>query len=342
MFLQDIGVNGVKQPRSDYQTVTFGNPSFTEGTRNIHFYAENMTFIRAAALAAAGINALDASAGENEMKAAALAAVKGSADAAGFAAGLTYGYSEESTDIATEKILTVSNGTDSVPLKIFGINTLADLQVSGATLQPSFDPFIKEYSINVSFKTTSLPITAVPVSGATVQSITGNTELKTGNNKVLISVLTSAGKTVTYTVKVYRQEINLEDAFSAARLYVNTKRNASTADGLLNAVKEILPDITLKDEDFYVKHAVNGVRDDTADDPLNIKGSDGAVAAVFELNGKLSLIHISCKRCFHLQKAVFRAYRFPPFPLWLIPITVMRLMCLREISGRTGRRRRRL
>ena len=286
VFLQDIGVNGVNQPRSDYQTVTFGNPSFTEGTRNIHFYAENMTFIRAAALAAAGINALDASAGENEMKAAALAAVKGSADAAGFAAGLTYGYSEESTDIATEKILTVSNGTDSVPLKIFGINTLADLQVSGATLQPSFDPFIKEYSINVSFKTTSLPIMAVPVSGATVQSITGNTELKTGNNKVLISVLTSAGKTVTYTVKVYRQEINLEDAFSAARLYVNTKRNASTADGLLNAVKEILPDITLKDEDFYVKHAVNGVRDDSADYPLNIKGSDGAVAAVFELNGK--------------------------------------------------------
>lgn len=78
----------------------------------------------------------------------------------------------------------------------------------------------------------------------------------------------------------------MEDAFSAARLYVNTKRNASTADGLLNAVKEILPDITLKDEDFYVKHAVNGVRDDTADYPLNIKGSDGAVAAVFELNGK--------------------------------------------------------
>ena len=76
-----------------------------------------------------------------------------------------------------------------------------------------------------------------------------------------------------------------EQILNTAKAYVNAYGNDLTYDGLLDAVKTVYTDITLAKEDFFIKHAVPGVKDDDTKSgyPLNIPGSDGAVAAVFKV-----------------------------------------------------------
>ena len=74
-----------------------------------------------------------------------------------------------------------------------------------------------------------------------------------------------------------------EELRQAAKAYVDANKNAVTPEGLLAAVQAVCPGATLDTEnDFFIKHAVPGVTDDDPEYPLNIPGSDGAVAAVFE------------------------------------------------------------
>ena len=78
-----------------------------------------------------------------------------------------------------------------------------------------------------------------------------------------------------------------EDVAAAAKAYVDEKKNEATKDGFLAAVQSVVPEATLADADFYIHHAIPGVTDDdtTSGYPLNIPGSDGAVAAVFDIAG---------------------------------------------------------
>lgn len=75
----------------------------------------------------------------------------------------------------------------------------------------------------------------------------------------------------------------IADVLAAAEAYVTETGNNVTAEGLRNAVKAVNSEVRLLDEDFFVKHAVPGVKDDDTQSgyPLEIPGSDGAVAAVF-------------------------------------------------------------
>ena len=86
-------------------------------------------------------------------------------------------------------------------------------------------------------------------------------------------------------VPVIKSEaISYENTIILAAIdYVKKSHNATTMDGLLTAVQKVAPEVTLKEEDFYIKHAVDGCYDDdtTSGYPLKIEGSDGAVSAVF-------------------------------------------------------------
>ena len=80
------------------------------------------------------------------------------------------------------------------------------------------------------------------------------------------------------------------DIYNAAKTYIDLNQNEVTLEGLLTAVKVVNSEVTLSASDFYIKHAVPGVKDVMADGseneyPLNIEGSDGAVAAIFEYDG---------------------------------------------------------
>lgn len=85
----------------------------------------------------------------------------------------------------------------------------------------------------------------------------------------------------------YFYESELKAAVSA---YAAKNGNGTTADGLLSGVKTALKTLTddIELTQFYIKHAVNGVVDEDKDETtrINIAGSDGAIAAVFKVNGK--------------------------------------------------------
>ena len=86
------------------------------------------------------------------------------------------------------------------------------------------------------------------------------------------------------------EEISQDTAaaiLGAAEAYVEYKLNDATKAGLLAAVKEAAAGVTIADSDYFMKHAVPGVRDDdtVSGYPISIPGSDGAVSAVFQLNG---------------------------------------------------------
>lgn len=79
-----------------------------------------------------------------------------------------------------------------------------------------------------------------------------------------------------------------EDVTETARAYILKMHNKVTKAGLLMAVQAVAPSASLEDADFYIQHAVPGVTDtDTSSGyPLNIPGSDGAVAAIFTVDGQ--------------------------------------------------------
>ena len=73
------------------------------------------------------------------------------------------------------------------------------------------------------------------------------------------------------------------DIVAAATAYVGQTKNAVTPEGLLGAVQAIAPTAQLAEDDFFIKHAVNGCYDEDKQYPLNIPGADGAVAAIFSV-----------------------------------------------------------
>lgn len=268
----------------------FAGATYGEGTRNIHFYKDNMTYLRAAALISASVRNADSSLSEQELTEAAVNAVTGSFDASEFAGKIKFTYSEKEYDYATERVLTLKYDGVEIPVATTCSKTLESLGVAGYNLSPEFDASKEEYSISVPNNVTSIDVNAVASTGATVTSIVGNDSIQVGNNKVTVSVLTADGLTITYTINVYRAEPLDENYAVFSKLvhdYVASKKNASTADGLLAYINDSVADAQIDTEnDYYIKHSVNGVKDNTKDYPLNIEGSDGAVSVIISYNGK--------------------------------------------------------
>ena len=260
----------------------------TTGTRNLHWYNDNMTFVRAVALAAAAVNRLSINEVESSFIDTAKLAITGSADSESFRNSLSYSFKENASDTEVTKTLEISNGNDEFAISISGSYTLSNLSVTDYDISPEFDSSVMEYNLSVPYSTGWVAVEAIPVQGATVGEITGNMNLAVGMNTITIPVTTVNSKTVNYIINVEREDVNpIDEAFVVAKNFVIKKGNAITAQELLEVVQEIVPEATLDvDNDFYVKHAVNGVKDNTTDYPLNIEGSDGAVAAVFGYKGK--------------------------------------------------------
>ena len=258
----------------------FASPSVSGG-RNIHYYEDNMTFLRAVAYAVSGVNSLETK-DEASMISAAKDSITGSADAAEYKESLKYTYKVSKTDTVDTKTLTISNGKDSVPIECFESKTLAALSVDNGQIKPLFDPQNMEYTVNVASTVESINVTATAVKNASVGTISGNTNLKYGDNTVLVPVTNTDGKNVTYKITVIKNEKSIDDFYTPASNYIKTNKNSVTPEGLLKAVQKVIPEATLDTEnDFYIKHSYDGVSDNTTDYPLNIPGSDGAVSVIF-------------------------------------------------------------
>ncbi|MGN0142075.1 MAG: cadherin-like beta sandwich domain-containing protein [Roseburia sp.] len=101
-------------------------------------------------------------------------------------------------------------------------NSLRSLTLSAGTLSPAFQYNVVNYTATVSNDVTSIVVSAVTSNAAaTVESVTGNTDLVVGQNAVKIVVKAENGVTATYTITVTRE---------AAAAAVETPANSETPE----------------------------------------------------------------------------------------------------------------
>lgn len=81
---------------------------------------------------------------------------------------------------------------------------LKDLKISPSTLVPEFKTDTYEYSTTVDYEAEQLVIVALPEDDNASVSISGNKDLKEGENKILISVLAESGDVIEYSITVVK------------------------------------------------------------------------------------------------------------------------------------------
>ncbi len=88
-----------------------------------------------------------------------------------------------------------------------GDNSLSSLSISPGTLSPEFQYNVVDYTATVGKDVTSVEVSAKTSNEtATIESVSGNTDLQDGENLVSIVVKAQNGTTATYKIVVTRQE----------------------------------------------------------------------------------------------------------------------------------------
>lgn len=110
-----------------------------------------------------------------------------------------------STNITVNNAAGGTNG-GSTGTKLSADNSLKSLTISPGTLSPEFKGSTVNYTATVANNVTSVAVNAeVANAKATVESVTGNTNLAVGENVIKIVVKAENGTTATYAIKVTRQ-----------------------------------------------------------------------------------------------------------------------------------------
>lgn len=97
---------------------------------------------------------------------------------------------------------TVSNSNNKSSKSNNSNTYLSKLQVDKEGLTPNFNKNKTSYSITVREDVSSLNITAVPEVSTSKVSISGNTDLKVGDNKIYVTVTAESGSKRVYTITV--------------------------------------------------------------------------------------------------------------------------------------------
>ena len=134
--------------------------------------------------------------------------------------GVIYGTEEELDSMAgSSTSVTVKNeaagshtgnnnntGSNTNTAALSADNSLKALTISPGTLSPAFKGSTTKYTATVDNSVTSIAVSATPVNEkATIESVTGNTNLAVGANVVQIVVKAENGTTATYKITVTRQ-----------------------------------------------------------------------------------------------------------------------------------------
>ena len=99
-----------------------------------------------------------------------------------------------------------NTGSNTNAAALSADNSLKALTISPGTLSPAFKGSTTKYTAAVDNSVTSIAVSATPVNEkATVESVTGNTNLAIGANVVKIVVKAENGTTATYKITVTRQ-----------------------------------------------------------------------------------------------------------------------------------------
>ena len=134
--------------------------------------------------------------------------------------GVIYGTEEEldsmagsSTSVTVKNEAAGSNtgnnnntGSNTNTAALSADNSLKALTISPGTLSPAFKGSTTKYTATVDNSVTRIAVSATPVNEkATIESVTGNTNLAVGANVVKIVVKAENGTTATYKITVTRQ-----------------------------------------------------------------------------------------------------------------------------------------
>lgn len=111
---------------------------------------------------------------------------------------------------SAEELDSMAGSSTSVTVKneaaLSADNSLKALTISPGTLSPAFKGSTTKYTAAVDNSVTSIAVSATPVNEkATIESVTGNTNLAVGTNVVKIVVKAENGTTATYKITVTRQ-----------------------------------------------------------------------------------------------------------------------------------------
>lgn len=124
-------------------------------------------------------------------------------------------------------------------------NSLKELTISTGTLSPAFNGKTLTYSATVGSDVTNIAVSATPVNEkAVVESVTGNTNLKSGDNTIKIVVKAENGVTATYTVNVTKQGTSSGETTASDEGEVETteetdsSENTVTANGISYVIAE--------------------------------------------------------------------------------------------------------
>lgn len=127
-------------------------------------------------------------------------------NAAGSTTGSDGSTASNSSGTSTGSSTAAASGTDGAAASQSADNSLKELNISPGTLSPAFSGKTTTYSATVGSDVTNIAVSATPVNEkAVVESVTGNTNLKSGSNAIKIVVRAENGVTATYTVNVTKE-----------------------------------------------------------------------------------------------------------------------------------------
>lgn len=89
------------------------------------------------------------------------------------------------------------------------VSTLSGLSVTEGTITPEFNKDVREYSLNIPYEVSAVNVTATPTDSKATVDVTGNTDLKEGENTVTVTVTAEDGSISKYLIRVIRARIPL-------------------------------------------------------------------------------------------------------------------------------------
>ena len=189
-------------------------------------------------------------------------------NAAGSTTGSDGSTASNSSGTSTGSSTDSASGTDGAAASQSADNSLKELNISPGTLSPAFSGKTTTYSATVGSDVTNIAVSATPVNEkAVVESVTGNTNLKSGSNAIKIVVRAENGVTATYTVNVTKQGGASDDAATAGEGEAETTETPEVSDGNTVTVNGTAYTIS---ENF----AAENIPADFSETTVNYQGAD--------------------------------------------------------------------
>lgn len=189
-------------------------------------------------------------------------------NAAGSTTGSDGSTASNSSGTSTGSSTDSASGTDGAAASQSADNSLKELNISPGTLSPAFSGKTTTYSATVGSDVTNIAVSATPVNEkAVVESVTGNTNLKSGSNAIKIVVRAENGVTATYTVNVTKQGGASDEAATAGEGEAETTETPEVNDGNTVTVNGTAYTIS---ENF----AAENIPADFSETTVNYQGAD--------------------------------------------------------------------